>query len=79
MPRESDIECQQDLLIVLSQDWGKQIPLLEGTNKIFCAPRPRENSSDQNIEPDLPASIGEYPVEVSVSSDLQWGWGHWKQ
>ena len=33
----------------------------------------------QKFEPYLPASIGEYPVEVSVSSDLLWGWGHWKQ
>ena len=33
---------QWDLIIELSQDWGKR--LLEGTNKILCAPGGRRNS-----------------------------------
>ena len=41
MPRESDFEGQWDLIIGLPQDWGKQTPALEGTNKILHTPRPR--------------------------------------
>ena len=33
--RESHIEGQRDLITGLPQDWGKQIPLLEGTQKIL--------------------------------------------
>ena len=29
------------MIIGLSWDWGKETPLLEGTNKILCMPRPR--------------------------------------
>ena len=36
--RESDFEGQWDLIAGLPQDWGKQIPLLVGTNKILCTP-----------------------------------------
>ena len=38
IPKES--EAQQDLIIELPQDWGKQRSLA-GTNKILCAPGPR--------------------------------------
>ena len=41
IPRESGLEGRQDLLIELPEDWGKQTPVLEGTNKILHAPRPR--------------------------------------
>ena len=39
--RESDFEGQWDLIAGLPQDWGKQIPLLVGTNKILCTPIPK--------------------------------------
>ena len=38
IPREYDIESQWDLIIRLPQGWGKQISVLEGTNKTLCAP-----------------------------------------
>ena len=41
IPRESDLAAQWDLIIGLSQDWRKQTPDLEGTNKILHEPRPR--------------------------------------
>ena len=41
IPRESEFEGQQDLIIGLPQDWGKQTPLLEGTNKMLHAAVPR--------------------------------------
>ena len=41
IPRESDLEGQQDLIIGLSQDFWKQTPVLERTNKILHTPRPR--------------------------------------
>ena len=33
----------------------------------------------QETGSDLPVSIWESPVEAWVSSDLQWGQGHWQQ
>ena len=39
VPRESDFECQWDLIIKLPQDWGNR--LLEGKDKTICAPGPR--------------------------------------
>ena len=41
IPSKSDLEDQWELTIGLPQDWGKQTPVLDGTNKILCAPRPR--------------------------------------
>ena len=41
IPRELELEGQCDLVIGLPEDWGKQTPVLEGTNKILLAPRPR--------------------------------------
>ena len=38
--RESDFESQRGLITELPWYWGKQ-RLLEGTNKILCAPGPR--------------------------------------
>ena len=38
-PREFDFGGQWDLIIELTQDWGKS--LLEDTNKTLCAPGPR--------------------------------------
>jgi len=35
IPRESHIEGQWDLITGFPQDWGKQIPFLEGTHKIL--------------------------------------------
>ena len=40
-PKESDLEGQQDLIIRLPQDRGKPTLVLEGTNEILLAPRPR--------------------------------------
>ena len=40
-PRESDLESQWDLITGVPQDWAKQTPVLEGTNKILWALRPR--------------------------------------
>ena len=41
IPRESNLEGQQDLIIGLLQDWGKQTPLLRGANKVLCTPKPK--------------------------------------
>ena len=41
IPRESDLEGQRALITGLSEDWKKQTPVLEGTNKILHMPRPR--------------------------------------
>ena len=41
IPRESGLEGQWDLIRGLPEYWGKQTPVLEGTNKILHAPRPR--------------------------------------
>ena len=41
IPRESDLEAQQDLIRGLPQYWGKQTLALEGTNKILCTLRHR--------------------------------------
>ena len=41
IPKESDLEGQRDLIIGLSQDFRKQTPVLEWTNKILHTPRPR--------------------------------------
>ena len=41
IPRESGLEGQRDLTVGLPEDWGKQTPVLESTNKILHAPRPR--------------------------------------
>ena len=41
IPRESELEGQWDLIIRLPQDWGKQTPVLEGTDKILRVPRSR--------------------------------------
>ena len=41
IPKETDLEGQRDLITRLPYGWGKQTPVLEGTNKILCTPRPR--------------------------------------
>jgi len=41
IPRDSDLEGQKNLIIGLPRDWGKQTSLLEDTNKVLHAPRPR--------------------------------------
>ena len=41
IPRESDPEGQWDFIIGLPQDFRKQTPVLESTNKILHTPRPR--------------------------------------
>ena len=41
IPRKSDLEGQWDLITRLPQDWEKQTPVLESTNKILCIPRHR--------------------------------------
>ena len=41
IPRESDFEGQWDLITGHPQQWGKQTPLLEVTNKILHIPEPR--------------------------------------
>ena len=53
--------------------------LLEGRNKILCAPRPRrkEQWPPQETDPDLPMSVQESPAEAWVSGGLLQGWGHW--
>ena len=66
IPRESDFKDQQDLITRLPQDWGKQTPLLEGTNKILHAPGPRGKEQ----WPDLPAVGGGSPLYMSVSNGL---------
>jgi len=39
--REHAFESQQHLITGFPEYWGKQTSLLEGTNKIWCAQRPR--------------------------------------
>ena len=59
IPRESDLKAQWDLIIRLPQDWGNETPVLEGTNKIVCTPRPRKGAATwQETEPKLPAGVG---------------------
>ena len=41
IPGESDLEGQWDLITRLPQAWGKQTPVLEGTNKTLYTPRLR--------------------------------------
>ena len=78
IPRESDLEGQWDLITRLPQGWGKQTPVLEGTNKILQATTQRKGAvTPQETEPKLPAGVGGSPVEAWVrrgSAQGQWSW-----
>ena len=51
--------------------------LLEGTDRTLCAPDPGERSRPhKRLNPDLPRSVQESPVEVWVGGGLLQGWGH---
>ena len=53
-------------------------PGLEGTGKIFCAPRPREQQWPQETEPKPSASVRGPPEEARVGRGLPNGQGHQK-
>ena len=73
----SDLEDQQDLIRGLPQYWGKQTPVLEGTDKICTHQETQRKGAvtPQETEPKLPASVGGCPVEAWVGRGSQWGWG----
>ena len=61
-PRESGFEGQCSLVTGISQDWGKQIPFMEGTHRVLCVPELRKESlSLYETRPDLP-NIGGSPA-----------------
>ena len=79
IPRESGLNGQQDLITGLPQDWGKQTPFLEGTNKILHACTKTQGKgavTPQEIEPDLLDSVGCSLEEMWVGSGLPEGQGH---
>ena len=80
IPRESGLEGQWDLIRGLPEYWGKQTPVLEGTNKILHAPRPRGEEPWPHRKPKskLPASVGGSPVEAWVSRGSPQAQRHWK-
>ena len=65
--RDSDLEGQQDLIIGLLQDWGKQ-RLHRKQNLAHTKTRKKGAMTPQETEPKLPASVGGSPVEVWVSN-----------
>ena len=64
----SDLEDQQDLIRGLPQYWGKQTPVLEGTDKICTHQETQRKGAvtPQETEPKLPARAGGSSVEVQV-------------
>ena len=52
--------------------------LLEGINRILCAPEPRrkEQLTPQETEADLPMNVQKSPVEAWVGDGLLQGLGH---
>ena len=78
IPRESDLEGQQDLITRLPQHWGNRDSSLGGHKQnLACAKTQRKGAvTPQETEPD---SVGGSPVEVWVSRGSPQGWGHWQQ
>ena len=80
IPRESDLEGQQDLIIGLPQDWRKQSLVLESTYKIYVYQDQEKRSSDPTGDsPKLPAGVGGSPVEARIDRGLPQGRGHRQQ
>ena len=81
IPREADLEGQQDLIMGLPQDWGTETPVLDSTNKILSVVRSRgkEQNPPQETEAKLPVSVGGSPVEAWVGRGSPQGRGHWQQ
>ena len=70
-----DFGGQWDLITELSQDWGNR--LLESKNKTVCTrSQVKGVVSPHEMEPDLPVSIQESPVEVWLDSSLLRGQEH---
>ena len=80
-PGNLTLKASRIWFIGLPQDWGKETPHLEGTNKILCMPRPRGKGAVtlQETKPDLHASFGGWTVEVGVGRGAPQGWEHWQQ
>ena len=81
IPREADLEGQQDLIMGLPQDWGTETPVLDSRNKILSVVRSRgkEQNPPQETEAKLPVSVGGSPVEAWVGRGSPQGRGHWQQ
>ena len=81
IPREADLEGQQDLIMGLPQDWGTETPVSDSTNKILSVVRSRgkEQNPSQETEAKLPVSVGGSPVEAWVGRGSPQGRGHWQQ
>ena len=79
-PRESGLECQQDLITGLPGDWGKSDSSLGGTNKLLHAPRPRgeEQRPHRRMNQNYLLVVGQPPVETWVGRGSPQRQGHWK-
>ena len=68
--RESGLQGQQDLIIGLPEDWGKQkhSSLREHKQNFACTKTHRRGAvTSQEPEPPLPASVGGPPVEHGLA------------
>ena len=81
IPRESDLEGQQDLIIGLPQGWEKQrFYCWRAQTKFACTKTQGKGSVIlQETEPDLTASVTGFPVEVRVGRGSPQVWGHRQQ
>ena len=79
MPRESDLEIQQNLIVGLpSTGLGEiEIPPLEGKTKSCTHQDPEERSTDAAGDPARPASAGGSSVEALVGIGSSQGQGNW--
>ena len=59
--RASGFERQQGLRAEASQDWGAQTPFLEGTHGLMCPGTWGKTVTLQELWPDLPAGLKEFP------------------
>ena len=79
IPRESDLEGQQDLLIGFPWDCGKQRLQSWSAQSLACTKTQREGAViPREIKPKLPASVGGSPVEVSVGRGSSQNQEHWQ-
>ena len=76
--RESDTEVQQNLIMGLQQDWGKQRFHSWKTQNLVCTKIQGKGAvTPQRPESDISASsVGGSPVEASVSRGSSREWGH---
>ena len=70
IPRESDVEGQQDSIAGLPQDWGKRRLHSWMAQNLMCTKTQGKGTlTPQETEPDLPASVGLSPAEIQVGRD----------